>query len=38
MLNVSYGNSNWNAHVFDVIASGYIDDWDVNNSNGVRPC
>ena len=32
-----FGNTNWNANVFNVNASGKIDDNNVNNTNGLRP-
>ena len=38
MPDVYYGNSDWNANVFSVKAAGYLDDNNVNNTFGVRPC
>ncbi len=37
ILDVPYGNSDWNANVFYVNTSGNLDDNWTNNSNGVRP-
>ena len=32
-----FGNTNWNANVFVVNASGVIDDYDVGHTLGLRP-
>lgn len=34
---VNFGNSTWNANVFNVNGGGALDDNNATNSNGVRP-